>query len=104
MDGQPTPRKTYRMRVLAVVKAAPSPLSGRAIANACGLTYKQAIDALNALYNYGKVARQGRKFSARWSCAQPLLPVPRLHPLDLLMFRLVNTAKHRERRAKLKSE
>ena len=96
MDGQPTPQQTYRMRVLAVVEASPSPLTGRDIATACGLTYKQAIDALNALYNYGRVHRHGRKFMARWSHVQPVSPIPQLHPLDLLMFRLVKNRKNRK--------
>jgi len=91
MDGQPT----YRMRVLAVVEASPSPLTGRYIANACGLTHKQAIDALNALYNYGRVHRQGRKRTARWSRVQPLPPVPQFYLLDLLMFRLANNRKRK---------
>ena len=74
------------MRVLAVVEASPSPLTGRDIAHACGLTYKQAIDALNALYNYGKVQRHGRKFTARWSRVQPQQHC--LHPLDLMFLRM----------------
>lgn len=90
MDSRPTPQQTYRMRVLAVVEASPSSLTGRDIATACGLTYKQAIDALNALYNYGRVHRHGRKFMARWSRVQPLPPVPQLHHLDLVMFRFFN--------------
>ena len=86
MDGQPTPQQTYRMRVLAVVEASPSPLTGRDIAHACGLTYKQAIDALNALYNYGKVQRHGRKFIARWSRVLP--HESRMHPLDMMFLRM----------------
>ncbi|OZB38532.1 MAG: hypothetical protein B7X50_10825 [Alishewanella sp. 34-51-39] len=101
------------MRVLAVVEASPSPLTGRDIANACGLTYKQAIDALNALYNYGRVHRQGRKLTARWSRVQPLPPVGDAHGTRNSYERLkcrcdickaANAARHRERRAKLKSE
>jgi DNA-binding IclR family transcriptional regulator len=90
MDGRPTPQQTYRMRVLAVVQASPSPLTGREIASACGLTYKQAIDALNALHNHGKVNRQGRKFTARWTRVQQPLPVSQRHHLDLVMFLIVN--------------
>lgn len=86
MNGQPTPQQTYRMRVLAVVEASHSPLTGRDIAHACGLTYKQAVDALNALYNYGRVHRQGRKFMARWSRVLP--PESRMHPLDLMFLRM----------------
>lgn len=86
MDGQPTPQQTYRMRVLAVVEASPSPLTGWDIANACGLTYKQTVDALNALFNHGKVQRNGRKFTARWACAESS-PSLQINPLDLLMLR-----------------
>lgn len=84
---------TYRMRVLAVVEQSPHALTGREIAAAACMSYKQTIDALNALYNYGKVQRHGRKFMARWSRVLPLPPVPQLHPLDLLMFRLVKNRK-----------
>jgi hypothetical protein len=30
------------------------------------MSYKQTIDALNALYNLDQVARQGRKFTCLW--------------------------------------
>ena len=86
---------TYRMRVLAVVESSPHALTGREIALSARMSYKQTIDALNALYNYGKVRRHGRKFMARWSRVQPLPPVPQLHPLDLLMFRLVKNRKRK---------
>ena len=41
-------------------------MTGREIAERAGLSYKQTIDALNALYNHSRVARNGRKFMARW--------------------------------------
>lgn len=58
--------QTYRMRVLAVIQASPVPLTGQQIADATGFAYKQTIDALNALNNAAKIARIGRKFTARW--------------------------------------
>lgn len=58
--------QTYRMRVLAVVQASTTPLTGQQISDATGFTYKQTIDALNALNNAAKIARIGRKFTARW--------------------------------------
>ena len=65
-----TPRQeatiSYRVRVLAVVEASPCWMTGKQIAEATGLTYKQAIDALNALNNMERIARTGRKFTARW--------------------------------------
>ena len=58
--------QTYRMRVLAVIDAHDQLLTGQQVAHLAGLTYKQAIFALNALNNTGKVVRTGRKFTARW--------------------------------------
>lgn len=57
---------TYRLRVLAVVEASHGWMTGKQVADASGLTYKQSIDALNALLNAERVARTGRKFTARW--------------------------------------
>jgi predicted Rossmann fold nucleotide-binding protein DprA/Smf involved in DNA uptake len=58
--------KTYRMRVLAVIEATDTVHTGQQLAQLTGLTYRQTIDALNALNNMEKVARTGRKFTARW--------------------------------------
>ena len=44
----------------------------RQIALRAGLTYRQTIDALNALHNMDKVRCTGRKFTARWSRIQPI--------------------------------
>lgn len=41
-------------------------MSGREIARLCGLSHKQTCDALNALYNQGRIARTGRKTRASW--------------------------------------
>lgn len=69
--------QTYRMRVLAVIDASDACHAGRDLAKATGLTYRQTIDALNALNNMGKVARTGRKFTARWCrVPQPLVENP----------------------------
>lgn len=57
---------TYRRIVLEVVQEAPAFLTGQQIAQITGLTYRQTIDALNALNNAAKIARTGRKFTARW--------------------------------------
>jgi predicted Rossmann fold nucleotide-binding protein DprA/Smf involved in DNA uptake len=65
--------QTFRMRVLAVIDAADACFTGQQLAQATGLTYRQTIDALNALNNMGKVARTGRKFTARW-CKVPPQP------------------------------
>lgn len=64
---------TYRMRVLAVVNNTDQFFSGQQIAQLAGLTHKQTIDALNALNNMAKVARVGRKFTARWGRIPPVL-------------------------------
>lgn len=60
---------TYRARVLTVIELADLPLTGLQVAQASRLAYKQAIDALNALHNHGRVARVGSKFTARWAKA-----------------------------------
>ena len=58
--------QTYRMRVLAVIEASDDFLTGQQVSVVAALTYRQTIDALNALNNAAKVARTGRKFTARW--------------------------------------
>lgn len=67
---------TLRCRVLAVIEAAESDLTGAEIAQRAGLSYRQAVDALNALYNAGKIERTGRKFTARWQVAKQPEPNP----------------------------
>lgn len=66
---------TYRAAVLSIVDSTPGPMTGHAIAQAAGLTHKQCVDALTALYNNGRIARLGRKSTARWlrlcECARP---------------------------------
>lgn len=41
-------------------------VTARYISETTGLTYKQTIDALTYLFHAEKVARTGRKFTARW--------------------------------------
>lgn len=77
---------TYRMRVLAVVESSQHALTGREIALSARMSYKQTIDALNALYNYGKVQRHGMKFMARWSRVLPQEHC--MHPLDMMFLRM----------------
>jgi predicted Rossmann fold nucleotide-binding protein DprA/Smf involved in DNA uptake len=62
---------TLRCRVLAVIEQSPTQLTGKEIAQATGTSYRQTIDALNALYNAGKIERIGRKATARWRRLQP---------------------------------
>ena len=56
----------YRELVLSVLAMADGWLKAREVSELTGLTYKQTIDALNYLYNAEKVARTGRKFTAKW--------------------------------------
>lgn len=63
---------SYRERVLNVLDAADKPLTGAQISVEARLSYKQTIDALNALYNHGKVGRTGRKYWARWEKVKPV--------------------------------
>lgn len=55
--------------VLGVVNGSPKPLTGLQVSHKARLSYKQAIDALNALHNQGRVRRVGAKFTARWTRA-----------------------------------
>lgn len=72
---------TYRRTVLSVVTSAEASLSGKDVAGLAGLTYRQTIDALNALNNMELVRRTGRKFTARWSRIQPAITHP-AHALE----------------------
>lgn len=76
----PMASPTLRCRVLAVIEASASTMTGAEIAERAGLSYRQTIDALNALYNAGKIERTGRKFTARWQIVRP----PEPHPLAML--------------------
>lgn len=58
--------KPYRAIVLDVVESATEFRTARNIAATAGLTYPQTIFALLALFNNGKIARQGSKFTAMW--------------------------------------
>ena len=62
---------TNRTAVLNVVNNSTTQLTGNEISTRAGLTYRQTIDALNALHNMAKVRRTGRKFTARWSGLKP---------------------------------
>lgn len=66
---------TYRARVLAVIEATDTQLTGKQLAEITGLTYRQTVDALNALNNAAKIARIGRKFTARWCRVVPQPPI-----------------------------
>lgn len=74
------PGATYRLLVLRAITSAGVPLSGHDIAGLTGLTYRQTIDALNALNNAERVLRIGRKFTARWRA----VIVPDVNPALLL--------------------
>ena len=57
---------TYISRVLIVIERSPGWQTSYQLAEATGLTYAQVIFALNALNNQSKIARAGRKSTARW--------------------------------------
>ncbi|RQS39753.1 hypothetical protein [Burkholderia sp. Bp8990] len=69
-------RVSLRLRALNAVNASPAWQSAQQIATATGMTYRQTIDALNALHNEAKVARQGRKFTAKWGSLRLVKPDP----------------------------
>ncbi|WP_396189823.1 hypothetical protein [Flavobacterium sp.] len=56
----------YHELVLCVVAMAKGWISARKVSELTGLSYKQTIDSLNYLYNTEKVARSGRKSTAKW--------------------------------------
>jgi hypothetical protein len=59
-------RASLRSRALDAVNHSRTWQSAQQVAKTTGMTYRQTIDALNALHNEARVARQGRKFTARW--------------------------------------
>lgn len=61
-----------RAAVLAAIDAAQDWLTGHEVALMAGLQYKQTIDALTALHNEARIARQGRKFTAKWGSVELL--------------------------------
>lgn len=63
--------KSLRQIVQEAIEASAAVLSAEQLAERTGLTYKQTIDALNALHNTGRIVRHGRKFSARWGAVPP---------------------------------
>ena len=76
------PPSTLRARILAVLDASSAPMTSHEIAMATGAPYKSTIDALNKLYDYGKVRRTGAKFTACWSKVQASSNLEALHLLE----------------------
>lgn len=64
---------TLRQIVQQAVESAPEPQTAEQITRRTGLTYKQVVDALNALHNAERITRIGRKFTARWVKRQPIV-------------------------------
>lgn len=60
-----------REKVIKVVEATNKLLTGREIAVRARLEYKQTIDALDALYNTGRVQRYGKKMLTKWGKVDP---------------------------------
>lgn len=84
---------TYRAVVLVVIEAAAEPLTGHRVAELAGLTYRQTVDALNALHNSERIARIGRKFTARWMRV-PTPPTEHPHArIDAAMRALVRSTR-----------
>jgi predicted Rossmann fold nucleotide-binding protein DprA/Smf involved in DNA uptake len=69
-------RASLRSRALNAVNASLTWQSAEQIAKKTGMTYRQTIDALNALHNEARVARHGRKFTARWGSLSLVKPDP----------------------------
>lgn len=83
-----TSLNTHRLRVLTVIQSTEGWITGQQVAQLAGLNYKQTIDALNYLFNTARIARTGRKFTARWG--RLVTPDPTDDPLLALerAFRL----------------
>ncbi|SCU73474.1 hypothetical protein CNECB9_1150018 [Cupriavidus necator] len=62
--------QSHRARVLEVIEHADRFLTGNEVMQRAGISYKQTLNALCFLHNEGRVARDGRKFKARWGRAQ----------------------------------
>lgn len=60
-----------RAKVLKVVEATKKQLTGREISIRARLEYKQTIDALDALFNTGRVQRYGKKMLTKWGRIDP---------------------------------
>ncbi|QOJ19499.1 MAG: hypothetical protein HRU77_01585 [Gammaproteobacteria bacterium] len=85
-----------RDKVLAVVNDSPVKLTGIEIAKRAGLDYKQTIDALDALNNYGRILRIGKKFNTRW------MRIENRKPVDV--YRWLNVAFWIMRRRRLRKD
>ena len=81
-----------RERVRAVVHASRTPMRAKLIAVRAGLTYRQTLEALMALYDVGKVFRRGRKFTAMWH-ADPMHAARERVALDKAMFAMVRVSR-----------
>jgi hypothetical protein len=58
--------QTIRSCVLDALTSTNYLISARSISEKAGVTYDQAIFALHALHNAGKIYRQGKKTTAMW--------------------------------------
>lgn len=58
---------TLYKAIVAALDGRTTPLAGRAIADAAGIGYKAAIDALGRMHDAGTVIRFGRKRSSTWA-------------------------------------
>ena len=73
-----------RSRVLDTVNRSHTWMSAAQVTKATGMTYKQTIDALNALLNEERVARKGRTFTAQWGGLHMIKPDPAVAASHLL--------------------
>lgn len=58
---------TLYKAIAAALDGRATPLAGRAVADAAGIGYKAAIDALGRMHDAGTVIRFGRKRSSTWA-------------------------------------
>lgn len=67
---------------MSVLEQSATPLTGREVARLSGLTYRQSIDALNALYNLGRIQRHGKKLKSSWQAKRPTDDPPAAQTLE----------------------
>jgi hypothetical protein len=84
-----------RSRALQAINGSSEWLTAARVAQITGMSYRQTIDALNALHNEARIARHGRKFTARWGSLQLVQHDPADAAASLLQTYFHANANHR---------
>lgn len=62
---------SFYIAITTVLEGRTAPIAGRDVAEAAGIAYKGAIDALCRMLDAGTVVRYGRKRSSTWALTAP---------------------------------